>query len=70
MNIFWTVLGEKQISGSFPRYDKEVKWLEISRVYYLNGKKEIVGRLNIKPALSNQKQDKNKRNKNLIKTIP
>jgi len=47
LRIVWTVLGEKQISGGFPRHDKdEVKWLEISGAYYLDDRKEVVGSLN------------------------
>lgn len=47
LRIIWTVLGEKQVSGGFPRYDKdEVKWLEISGAYHLNDRKEVVGSLN------------------------
>ncbi len=47
LRIVWTVLGEKQVSGGFPRHDKdEVKWLEISGAYYLNDEKEVVGSLN------------------------
>lgn len=48
LSIFWTVLGEKQISGGFPLYDvrDELKWLEISGVYYLEDENEVVGSLN------------------------
>ena len=45
LNIFWTVLGEKQIAGGNSYKSDMIKRLEVSGVYYFDGN-NIVGNIN------------------------